>query len=217
MPASKFSSFIFEKDWKPWTTERSISDCHSHETVKLWGDGDFNVFILLLFLLNWLKLEVFFVFRLAFTFSAWRDCVQVGAYRGDLNIISLVDHLREDFLGGKKSFLSEIAWIGGGDFLAPFQAVHFWSIKGVYFFQNANNLNFKLFFRLYRIFSPKLTFKSWISTSEKSYLVTLFTFGFDDDLKSWRICFCTKKNWIAQGTYPVEHWMQKSGDLTNPN
>ena len=148
MPASKFSSFIFEKDWKPWTTERSISDCHSHETVKLWGDGDFNVFILLLFLLNWLKLEVFFVFRLAFTFSAWRDCVQVGAYRGDLNIISLVDHLREDFLGGKKSFLSEIAWIGGGDFLAPFQAVHFWSIKGVYFFQNANNLNFKLLFRL---------------------------------------------------------------------
>ena len=25
----------------------------------------------------------------------------------------------------------------------------FWSIKGVYFLQNANNLNFKLFFRLY--------------------------------------------------------------------
>ena len=27
--------------------------------------------------------------------------------------------------------------------------MHFWSIKGVYFLQNANNLNFKLFFRLY--------------------------------------------------------------------
>ena len=30
-------------------------------------------------------------------------------------------------------------------FLVPFQDVHFWSIKGLYFFQNANNLNFKLF------------------------------------------------------------------------
>ena len=28
--------------------------------------------------------------------------------------------------------------------------MHFWSIKGVYFLQNANNLNFKLFLRLYR-------------------------------------------------------------------
>ena len=27
--------------------------------------------------------------------------------------------------------------------------MHFWSIKGVSFLQNANNLNFKLFFRLY--------------------------------------------------------------------
>ena len=36
---------------------------------------------------------------------------------------------------------------GGGPahFLASFQEVHFWSIKGVYFFQNANNLNFRLF------------------------------------------------------------------------
>ena len=54
--------------------------------------------------------------------------------------------------------------------------MHFCSIKGVYFFQNDSNLNFKLFFRLfiysisyfiYSIFSPKLTSKSWISTSEK--------------------------------------------------
>ena len=29
--------------------------------------------------------------------------------------------------------------------LAPFQEMHFWSIKGEPFFQNANNLNFKLF------------------------------------------------------------------------
>ena len=96
--------------------ERSISDCHSHETVKLWGDGDFNVFILLLFLLNWLKLEVFFVFRLAFTFSAWGYCVQVGAYRGDLNIISLVDHLQRRLPWGKEKFSFGIAKMGEGIF-----------------------------------------------------------------------------------------------------
>ena len=51
---------------------------------------------------------------------------------------------------------------GGGctNFLSHFQEVN----KGVYFFQNANNLNFKLFFRLYRIFSP------WIPTTEKVIL-----------------------------------------------
>ena len=32
-----------------------------------------------------------------------------------------------------------------GQFFGPFQEVHFWSIKGVYFFQNANNLNVTLF------------------------------------------------------------------------
>ena len=31
---------------------------------------------------------------------------------------------------------------GGG--ALPFSQVHFWSINGVYFLQNANNLNFKL-------------------------------------------------------------------------
>ena len=35
--------------------------------------------------------------------------------------------------------------------------------KGVHFFQNANNLNFKLC-----ILSPKLTFKSWISHVRKN-------------------------------------------------
>ena len=50
------------------------------------------------------------------------------------------------------------------NFFGPFQ-VHFWSIKGVYFLQNANNWNLKLFFRLYiyciySVFSPQLTFKS---------------------------------------------------------
>ena len=37
-------------------------------------------------------------------------------------------------------------WGGGGlpmpEFLALFQEVHFWSIKRVYFFKNANVLNF---------------------------------------------------------------------------
>ena len=34
-------------------------------------------------------------------------------------------------------------------FFVTFSEMYFWSIKGVYFLQNANNLNFKLFFRLY--------------------------------------------------------------------
>ena len=43
--------------------------------------------------------------------------------------------------------------MGGGvypcpNFLALFLEVHFWSIKRVYFFKNANVLNFYLFFRL---------------------------------------------------------------------
>ena len=48
----------------------------------------------------------------------------------------------------KKRFLSGIARIRGGgvypcpNFLALFQEVHFWSIKRVYFFKNANVLNF---------------------------------------------------------------------------
>ena len=52
----------------------------------------------------------------------------------------------------KKRFLSGIARIKGGggvypcpNFLALFLEVHFWSIKRVYFFKNANTLNFKLF------------------------------------------------------------------------
>ena len=35
------------------------------------------------------------------------------------------------------------------NFLALFLEVHFWSIKRVYFFKNANVLNFQLFFRLH--------------------------------------------------------------------
>ena len=47
----------------------------------------------------------------------------------------------------KKRFLSGIARIRGGvypcpNFLALFLEVYFWSIKGVYFFKNANGLNF---------------------------------------------------------------------------
>ena len=38
------------------------------------------------------------------------------------------------------------------NFLSPFYSVHFWSIKGVPFLQNANNLNFKLFF--YVVYMP---------------------------------------------------------------
>ena len=40
---------------------------------------------------------------------------------------------------------------GGGmpKFFVTFSLVHFWSIKRVYFLQNANNFNFKLFLRLY--------------------------------------------------------------------
>ena len=34
-------------------------------------------------------------------------------------------------------------------FFVTFSEMHFWSIKGVYFLQNANNLSFKLFFMLY--------------------------------------------------------------------
>ena len=48
----------------------------------------------------------------------------------------------------KKRFLSGITRIMGGgvypcpNFLALFLEVHFWSIKRVYFFKNANVLNF---------------------------------------------------------------------------
>ena len=50
----------------------------------------------------------------------------------------------------KKRFLSGIARIMGGGlpmpkFLALFLEVHFWSIKRVYFFKNANVLNFNCF------------------------------------------------------------------------
>ena len=58
------------------------------------------------------------------------------------NFLSLRKGLNE-----KKRFLSGIARMRGGvypclNFLALFQEVHFWSIKGVYFFKNANLLNF---------------------------------------------------------------------------
>ena len=53
---------------------------------------------------------------------------------------------RED-INEKKRFLSGIAQMRRGvypcpNFLAHFQEVHFWSIKRVYFFKNANVLNF---------------------------------------------------------------------------
>ena len=57
-------------------------------------------------------------------------------------------NIRED-INLKKRFLSGIArmmWGGGvypcPNFLALFLEVHFWSIKRVYFFKNANVLNF---------------------------------------------------------------------------
>ena len=56
-----------------------------------------------------------------------------------------------EHINGKKRFLSGIArMMGGGEgggfypcpnFLALYLEVHFWSIKRVYFFKNANELN----------------------------------------------------------------------------
>ena len=60
---------------------------------------------------------------------------------------NILTKLRED-INRKKRFLSGIARRRGGgvypcpNFLALFQEVHFWSIKRVYFFKNANVLNF---------------------------------------------------------------------------
>ena len=61
-------------------------------------------------------------------------------------VCDLISGLREG-LNKKKRFLSGIARMMGGvypcpNFLALFQKVHFWSIKRVYFFKNANVLNF---------------------------------------------------------------------------
>ena len=56
--------------------------------------------------------------------------------------------LRED-INGKKRFLSGIARMRGG---------HFWSLKRVYFFKNANVLNLELFFRLLTYLPPLPTF-----------------------------------------------------------
>ena len=54
---------------------------------------------------------------------------------------------------GKTAVLLDFVQMRGGGalhkFVGTFSEVHFWSIKGVYFLQNANNLFFKLFFRLY--------------------------------------------------------------------
>ena len=59
-------------------------------------------------------------------------------------------------------------------FLTPFQKVQFWSMKGVYFLQNANNLNCyfilcinNISYSIYSIFSPWLTLKSWIRCRKK--------------------------------------------------
>ena len=58
----------------------------------------------------------------------------------------MIKSLRED-INGKKTFsFGHCPNEGGGlpmpEFLALFQEVHFWSIKRVYFFKNANVLNF---------------------------------------------------------------------------
>ena len=81
--------------------------------------------------------------------------------------------LRED-VPKKAAVLLDFVQIKGGGRACPtffntFSYVHFWSIKGVYFLQNANNLNLKLFLLgcIYSILSSILTFKSWILISEK--------------------------------------------------
>ena len=55
---------------------------------------------------------------------------------------------------------------GGGralpKFFGSFSLVHFWSIKGVCFLQNANNLNFTLFFSG-RIHDPQSKYSVFIS------------------------------------------------------
>ena len=66
-----------------------------------------------------------------------------------LNLIKTKDCKGRGQLKKKKRFLSGIARIMGvggvypcPNFLALFLEVHFWSIKRVYFFKNANVLNF---------------------------------------------------------------------------
>ena len=73
----------------------------------------------------------------------------------------------DGFAKKKVAALLDFVQMRGGGY--PYY-VHFWSIKGVYFLQNANNLNVKLFFRLFiyrsifysinSTFISKLTFKS---------------------------------------------------------
>ena len=83
-----------------------------------------------------------------------------------------VTNLLRDILLRKNAFF----WIffpnEGGGHLGTSSRGAFLVNKGVYFFQNANNLNCRLYEYIssvsYSIFSPKLTFKSWISTSGKS-------------------------------------------------
>ena len=56
----------------------------------------------------------------------------------------------------KTSVLLDFVQMWGGalpKFCVTFSEVHFWSIIGVYFLQNAYNLNFKLFFRLYSVYT----------------------------------------------------------------
>ena len=66
----------------------------------------------------------------------------------------------------KRSLLDFVQMRGKGGpvqiFFRTFSRGAFLDNKGVHFFQNANNLNFKLC-----ILSPKLTFKSWISHVRK--------------------------------------------------
>ena len=73
--------------------------------------------------------------------------------------------LTKEDINSTLRFLSAISLIVGGrggrggawqcpNLMAPFQEVYFWSIKGVYFFQNANVLNFELFLGCFYISLP---------------------------------------------------------------
>ena len=108
----------------------------------------------------------------------WRKQADVeGCPDPDLWKLSRLDLLavREGLNLKKPVFFRALpGWGGRGiypcpNFLALFQEVHFWSIKRVYFFKNANVLTFELFFRLliYLPPLPTVTSKSWILTSEK--------------------------------------------------
>ena len=96
--------------------------------------------------------------------------------------------------------------------LSHFQGVHFWSIKDSISSKMPVIWTLKCFFRLYiysisystySIFSPKLSFKSWISTLEKSCT----------SCPNWRewgwgnLDKIQKKNSFFSGEGPLEVWL----------